>query len=140
MVALYRLRWQVELLFKRWKGLLGLEQVRARRSVLVEVYLLGKILGGLLLEGWSRALGVSGLGAWFAEEARAVSLWRWQAWWCEVLREVVRGELGVSAVVEALPLLGRYLREGSRWRCSQGAWARVWLRALRDEQLGVEAR
>ena len=43
--AIYRLRWQIELFFKRLKSLLGADQLRARRgSLLAQAYLLGKML------------------------------------------------------------------------------------------------
>jgi hypothetical protein len=50
-LALYRCRWQVELLIKRWKSLLNLDQLRARAgSVLGELWIHGKLLYALLLE------------------------------------------------------------------------------------------
>ncbi len=45
MGALYRRRWQIELLIKRCKSLLSIDQLRARiNSPLAQVYLLGKML------------------------------------------------------------------------------------------------
>jgi hypothetical protein len=50
-LELYRCRWQVELLIKKWKSLLDLDQVRARAgSVLGQVWLHGKLLYACLLE------------------------------------------------------------------------------------------
>lgn len=50
-LALYRCRWQVELLFKRYKSLLDFDQLRARTgSVLGQVWLHGKLLYAGLLE------------------------------------------------------------------------------------------
>lgn len=50
-LALYRCRWQVELLIKRWKSLLDLDQLRARAtSPLSFVWLHGKLLYAALLE------------------------------------------------------------------------------------------
>ncbi|MFQ3610569.1 MAG: IS4 family transposase, partial [Fimbriimonadales bacterium] len=127
---LYRLRWQIEVVFKRLKGVVGLEQVRAKASPLVEVYLLGKLVGGLLLEGWAAELaGRVGLD-WFGCGVRPVSLWRWQGLWWEVLCSVVRGRWEVAVVLEALEDLERYLRDGLRGRVQQAALARVWLREL----------
>jgi DDE family transposase len=59
--VLYRLRWQVELLFKRWKSLGRLDTWRTRRParILCEVY--AKLLGAVLthwlivVAGWQRA-------------------------------------------------------------------------------------
>src|SRR5262245_9358427 len=50
-LALYRCRWQVELLIKRWKSLLNLDQLRARAaSPLSFVWLHGKLLYAAILE------------------------------------------------------------------------------------------
>jgi len=50
-LAVYRCRWQVELLIKRWKSLLALDQLRARAgSRLGSVWLHGKLLYAGLLE------------------------------------------------------------------------------------------
>lgn len=49
--ALYRVRWQVELLIKRMKSLLAIDQLRARKdSALAELYLYGKLLYAAVLE------------------------------------------------------------------------------------------
>lgn len=50
-LALYRCRWQVELLIKRWKSLLDLDQLRARaKSSLSFVWLHGKLLYAAILD------------------------------------------------------------------------------------------
>jgi hypothetical protein len=53
--TLYRVRWQIELLFARWKGLAGLGQSRGRRAyrVLCETY--AKLLG-CLVQHWGALL------------------------------------------------------------------------------------
>lgn len=53
--TVYRLRWQVELVIKRWKSLLDLDQLRARRdSPLATLWLHGKLLYAQLLERYAR--------------------------------------------------------------------------------------
>jgi hypothetical protein len=47
---LYRLRWQVELLFKRLKSLLSLDALRAKNQALARSYLLGKLIGAVLIQ------------------------------------------------------------------------------------------
>jgi hypothetical protein len=48
---LYRVRWQIEMMIKRLKSLLRLDQLRAHEnSPLVEVWLIGKMLYALLIE------------------------------------------------------------------------------------------
>jgi len=50
-LALYRCRWQVELLFKRYKSLLDLDRLRARAaSPLGKVWLCGKLIYACLIE------------------------------------------------------------------------------------------
>jgi len=50
-LQLYRCRWQVELLIKRWKSLLDLDQLRARAgSPLAAVWLSGKLLYAVVID------------------------------------------------------------------------------------------
>lgn len=49
-LELYRLRWQIEIAFKRLKSLLDLDHLRAKRPQTAAAYLYGKLLGALLLD------------------------------------------------------------------------------------------
>jgi len=49
-LELYRLRWQIELLFKRLKSILGFDRLRAKDDKLSQTYLLTKILGALVID------------------------------------------------------------------------------------------
>jgi hypothetical protein len=49
-LELYRLRWQIELMFKRLKSILGFDQLRAKDHKLSQTYLLTKILGALVID------------------------------------------------------------------------------------------
>ena len=49
-LELYRLRWQIEIVFKRLKSLLHLDHLRAKNPELARAYLYAKILGALLVE------------------------------------------------------------------------------------------
>jgi hypothetical protein len=49
-IELYRLRWQVELLFKRWKSLLGFDRIPNYREDAIRAWLYGKVLAAMLLE------------------------------------------------------------------------------------------
>jgi len=73
-LAVYRVRWQIEMAIKRWKSVLDADLLRARYgSPLANVWLHGKLLDALLLDrrlrrtlgaGWSRLDGE-----------------RWATWW-----------------------------------------------------------
>jgi alkylhydroperoxidase family enzyme len=90
---LYRVRWQVELLIKRFKSLLQADCLRAHAgSPLSEVYLLGKFLFALLIESrtlkrvgndWMRMIG-----------SRSATCWRpWKLIAAEI-KEVVLNTVG----------------------------------------------
>ena len=53
-LELYRLRWQIEMTFKRLKGLLDLGHVPAKDPQLAQSYVLAKLLAALLLENLTR--------------------------------------------------------------------------------------
>lgn len=53
-LALYRLRWQVELVFKRLKSLLDLDTLPARDPDLARCWIYAKIIAALLLEDMAR--------------------------------------------------------------------------------------
>ena len=129
-LALYRLRWQVELLFKRLKGILNLDHLRAKDPVLAQVYLLGKLVGALLLEDWTYDLATTHVAAWFEDTIRPLSLWRWMSLWTGFLHQAIRGPLTLAHILAALPYLARYLCDAPRKRRQQGAMARHWLSML----------
>jgi hypothetical protein len=49
-IELYRLRWQIELLFKRWKSLLGFDRIPNYRPDAIRAWLYGKLLAAMILE------------------------------------------------------------------------------------------
>jgi len=49
-LELYRMRWQIELAFKRIKSILGFKRLRAKDDELCQTYLLTKILGALVID------------------------------------------------------------------------------------------
>jgi hypothetical protein len=49
-LAIYRLRWQIEMAFKRLKSVLHIDALRAKDPELARTYLYGKLLGALLLD------------------------------------------------------------------------------------------
>jgi len=54
-LELYRMRWQVELAFKRLKSLGHLDDIRARDPRLAHAYILCKLIGAILIDEFSEA-------------------------------------------------------------------------------------
>ena len=128
-LALYRIRWQVETLFKRLKSLLALDGLRAQDPKLAQTYLLGKLLGALLLQ---KAMGqvYTCVPADWDLQARPLSHWRMTAICWDVLRALIRGCLTLTMLMQVLPRLHRFLSDGPRKRPSQLADAQALLHAL----------
>lgn len=70
-LALYRLRWRVEMAFKRLKSVLHLDHLRAHDPRLVSAYLHSKLLAAVLLDRLSGEDGTESLPPWGGAEARA---------------------------------------------------------------------
>jgi hypothetical protein len=90
-MALYRLRWQVELAIKRLKSVLDLDQLRAKQgSPLADVWLHGKLLYALCVDKYARRrVGDD----WSRLEERRPATW-WRVW--KILRrEVAEWIIGV---------------------------------------------
>lgn len=125
----YRFRWQVELYFRRLKSLLHLDQLRAKDPQLAQVYLLGKLLGALLIDRLQRGL-ARAYPDWFASRDRPLSLWRLTAWlWAEV-RNLIRGAITLGAILAVFPKIRRFLCDEPRKRVSQRALALTLLNGL----------
>jgi hypothetical protein len=74
---LYRLRWQVELVIKRLKSILNLDELRSRYGKsLAQVWLYGKILYALMLERRARRIFGS---QWTALDSDRCASW-WRIW------------------------------------------------------------
>jgi hypothetical protein len=117
-LALYRFRWQIELVFKRLKSLLTFDHLRATDPQLAQVYLLAKLLIALLLgeAHWRLA---EAAPASFNDPDRPLSLWRLTQLTLAAFRQSVCGTLSWDKIVRHLPQLDRYLCDDPRRRQSQ---------------------
>lgn len=128
-LALYRLRWQVELLFKRYKSIFQLASLRAHDPQLVQTYLLAKLLAALLADQLlltTREL----LPEWFNSLERPLSLWRLSTWVWAQLQRWVQGSITWPQILASGPKLQRYLCDSPRRRPQQLAGARALLARL----------
>ena len=85
---LYRLRWQVEVLFHRWKSLLSLAHLRAHDPRMVQTYLLAKLLLIVMCDAFSHTV-MSQVPDWFISSERPVSPWRLTALAYQHVRHVI---------------------------------------------------
>ena len=105
-LALYRVRWQVELAIKRWKSLLDVGRLRARaEGALASLWLHGKLLYALLLERRCRRLAGDQWG--YLEPSRQATWWRsWHlmtAWMVTAISGVTRWKASQwSACIEVM--------------------------------------
>lgn len=133
-LALYRLRWQVELIFKRLKSILDLDQLRAKGPALAQTYLLGKVLAALIIESMTDQA-AQRCPPLFSNTQRPVSAWRWTAIGRDFLFQAVRGQVSWHHFLDKLPNLARYLCISSRRnRQNQAAAARILLGRLLGPQ------
>jgi hypothetical protein len=117
-LALYRFRWQIELVFKRLKSILTFDHLRATDPQLAQVYLLTKLLIALLLTEaeWCMALAAPES---FQNPDRPLSRWRFTQLALEAFRQSVCGSLTWDKIFQHLSQLDRYLCDEPRRRQSQ---------------------
>jgi hypothetical protein len=127
-LALYRCRWQIELLFKRLKSIWHLDQLRARDPDAAQAHLLAVILAALLAGQVSAAAPIP-LDAWLDDPDRPLSRWRWEALWHAAILHAVRGHLDLLTLQHRLPSLRRHLCDPPRRRGHQATSARHLLRS-----------
>lgn len=118
---LYRFRWQIELVFKRLKGLLAFDHLRVTQDPkLAQVYLLTKILVALLLGELQWKIALEDPTA-FSDPAHPVSPWRLTQLLYEAFRFAMIGNLTFALIQTHWHSLARYLCDDPRRRRSQFA-------------------
>ena len=125
-VRLYRARWQIELVFKRFKQLLAGAAIRARRRAAVEATVRA------LLVAWALQEAVAGevravLATLADAVARPASSWLLAQLSLATLRQQVRGHWTLARLRACLPQLARFLCSSPRRRTQQEASVRAWL-------------
>jgi Transposase DDE domain len=128
-VQLYRLRWQVELYFKRLKSIIHLDHLRARDPKLASVYLLAKLLAALLLDRLSAIFLVQRF-PYGNDLVRPLSLWQLTALLWTFLTGLFTVPLWRLFCLTDPLRLRRYLCNSPRKRLQQDAFARLFVRSL----------
>jgi len=122
-LALYRARWQVELVFKRFKQLLRVRALRCKRTEVAEATIRALLVAWVLQEDLGRLL----RQALATEANRAVSSWRLAQLSVATLRQAVAGGWTRARLRACLPQLRRYLCGSPRKRQHQETHIRRWL-------------
>jgi hypothetical protein len=125
-LRLYRVRWQVELVFKRMKSILRLGQVRGHTQASIEAQVLALLVAWALQA--ADAAWVRHQLAHLGQTAAIVSSWTLTGLSVDVLRQQVRGSWGQARLRSCLPQLQRFLTSRPRRdRTQQETAVRVWL-------------
>jgi hypothetical protein len=123
LMRLYRARWQVELVFKRFKQLLRVRALRCKGEEVAEATIRALLIAWVLQEDLGREL-----RRVLADEARrAVSSWQLARLSVASLRQAVEGRWTRARVVACLPRLRRFVCVSPRKREQQETVLRRWL-------------
>jgi Transposase DDE domain len=123
---LYRARWQVELVFKKMKQLLRLNQIRSKHLTSVEATVRALLIAWALHEDtttWLRTL----LSTRTPSEMTVVSSWLLSGLGLDTLRQQVQGSWSEARLQACLPRLRRFLCSRPRRRGHQETTVRAWL-------------
>jgi Transposase DDE domain len=125
-LALSRARWQVELVFKRFKQVLQAHTLRATTSESAEPTVRLLLLAWVLQEEEAAAVRavLSDVGA---AQPRAVSRWGVTVLSMELVRQQVRGQWSRARLLACLPRLARFVCLSPRRRVHQETAVRAWL-------------
>jgi hypothetical protein len=128
---LYRARWHIELLFKRMKSLLQLDDLRVTCPIAVEAVVRLKLIAWLLQADGAAAVHacLAHLHAQMrqAPDAHVLSSWRMTSLCLTTLQQQIRGQWSATKVQTCLHRLRRYLYDGPRARVHQETRLRDWL-------------
>ena len=123
---LYRARWQVELVFKKMKQLLCLNQIRSKHRTSVEATVRALLIAWALHEDTTTLLRTL-LSAHTPPEMSVVSSWLLSGLGLDTLRQQVQGSWSAARLQACLPRLRRFLCSRPRRRGHQECAVRAWL-------------
>lgn len=132
-LRLYRARWQVELVFKRMKQLLRLNQLRSTHPTSVEATVRALLVAWALQEGMMGTLRAH-LPTGTPATPRAVSSWGVVGLGLDTLRQQVQGTWSQTRLLACLPRLRRFLVLPPRRREHQETAVRAWLKGRQSAQ------
>lgn len=124
-LALYRMRWQIELAIKRLKSILNFDHLRAKDPRVIQTYLLAKVLIAFIVEELSYHTSLL-YPDWFTSTQRPISLFRLTVLFYEAVRQIIAGPWA-SHTRFFFNLLRRYLSDPPRARPQQLAWVRAFI-------------
>jgi len=122
----YRARWQVELVFKKMKQLLRLNQIRSKHPTSVEATVRALLVAWALHEGTTTRLRAL-LSATATPERAVVSSGLLSGLGLDTLRQQGQGTWSEARVQACLPRLRRFLCSWPRRRGHQECAVRAWL-------------
>jgi hypothetical protein len=125
-LALYRARWQVELVFKRMKQLLQAHTVRATTRASAEPTVRLLLIAWLLQDEEAAAVRTA-LPQAGGRVPQVLSSWLLHGLSVEVVRQQVRGQWSRARLQACLPHLVRFLCASPRRRVHQETTVRAWL-------------
>ena len=133
----YRARWQVELVFKKMKQLLRLNQIRSTHLASVEATVRALLVAWALHEDTTTQLRTL-FRATAPPQTLVVSSWLVSGLGLDTLRQQVQGRWSAARLQACLPRLRRFLCARPRQRVHQESTVRAWLeqRALTDPDRG----
>src|SRR4029434_2202089 len=120
----YRARWQVELVFKKMKQLLRLNQIRSKHRPSVEATVRALVICWALHESTATSLRTL-LSATASSESVVVSSWLVSGLGLETLRQQVQGRWSEARLQACLPRLHRFLCSRLRRRGHQESTVRT---------------
>src|SRR5216683_4311422 len=122
---LYRARWQVELVFKKMKQLLRLNQIRSKHLTSVEATVRALLIAWALHEDTTTRLRTL-LSASTPPAMAVVSSWLLSGLGLDTLRQQVQGRWSEARLQACLDHLHRFLCSRPRRRVHQESTARAW--------------